>query len=291
MESSSKKILNQGPFSGIAVPLAIVLVGAGLIFGITKMLSTGKDYKDLVTELNSKTFGNRWVAAYELSKYLAASKIPEADKPWVAQELSEVYIQGQDARTRNFVIMALGLLGHSESYPLINQALEDSDQQVQFSAVVTLGNAPRGTIINWKKLEELLQTSQDSGLKQVIMLSMANHQYPNAPNLLEPYLEQGEVYLKWSALMALLAFPYREKVVFFMDQFIQSSRLNSKGHSDPKSLVTAAQYEAIKLSMLITIGKNPVQEYVNLIPKHFLEDENVKVSTKALEVLNLLKKQ
>ena len=61
--------------SGIAVPIAIILIGALIIFGVTKMLSTGKNYRDLVEELHSKTFGNRWVAAFELSKFIASEKI------------------------------------------------------------------------------------------------------------------------------------------------------------------------------------------------------------------------
>jgi hypothetical protein len=82
-QNTSKKILESSPLSGIAVPIAIVLVGGMIIFGVTKMLSSGKDHRDLVEEMNSKTFGNRWVAAYELSKFLAAQKIPKEDMPWV----------------------------------------------------------------------------------------------------------------------------------------------------------------------------------------------------------------
>ena len=51
-----KKILESSPFSGIAVPIAIVLVGGLIIFGVTKMLSSGKNHRDLIEEMNSKTF-------------------------------------------------------------------------------------------------------------------------------------------------------------------------------------------------------------------------------------------
>src|SRR5680860_68395 len=100
----SKKILESSPLSGIAVPIAIVLVGAAIIFGVTKMLSTGKNHRDLVEEMNSKTFGNRWVAAYELSKFLAAQKIPAEDMPWVIENLSHVYKTSVYSRTRNFIV-------------------------------------------------------------------------------------------------------------------------------------------------------------------------------------------
>ena len=133
---SDKKLLEKSPLSGITVPIAIVLVGALIIFGVTRMLSSGKNHRDLVEELNSKTFGNRWVAAYELSKYLAASRIPPQDVPWVAENLIITYKQSVDARTRNFLILALGALNHPSAYPVFNQALDDEDPQVRFNAVV-----------------------------------------------------------------------------------------------------------------------------------------------------------
>lgn len=108
--SEQKKMLESSPFSGIAVPIAIVLVGGLIIFGVTKMLSSGKNHRDLIDEMNSKTFGNRWVAAYELSKFLASSKIPKEDMPWVIENLSKVYRETVDSRTRNFVVLALGSL-------------------------------------------------------------------------------------------------------------------------------------------------------------------------------------
>lgn len=102
--SEQKKMLESSPLSGIAVPIAIVLVGALIIFGVTKMLSSGKNHRDLIDEMNSKTFGNRWVAAYELSKFLASSRIPKEDMPWVIENLSKVYRESVDPRTRNFVV-------------------------------------------------------------------------------------------------------------------------------------------------------------------------------------------
>ena len=71
----SEKILEKSPLNGIAIPVAIVLVGVLIVFGVTKMLSTERTHRDLIREMHSKTFGNRWVAAYELSKLFAAKAI------------------------------------------------------------------------------------------------------------------------------------------------------------------------------------------------------------------------
>jgi Sec-independent protein translocase protein TatA len=82
------------------VPIAIVLVGALIIFGITKMLSTERSYKDLVQEMQSKTFGNRWIAAYELSKQIISEQIPEEEKPWLVENLADIYKNTPDPRTK-----------------------------------------------------------------------------------------------------------------------------------------------------------------------------------------------
>ena len=88
---TQKKIL-ENPFVGsLVVPIAIVLFGSLIIFGVTKMLSAERSYKDLVQEIQSKTFGNKWVAAYELSKQINSSQIPVEDYPWLIENLSLAY--------------------------------------------------------------------------------------------------------------------------------------------------------------------------------------------------------
>ena len=54
---SDKKLLEKSPLSGITVPIAIVLVGALIIFGVTRMLSSGKNHRDLVEELKELCAG------------------------------------------------------------------------------------------------------------------------------------------------------------------------------------------------------------------------------------------
>src|SRR5690606_13321069 len=129
--------------------------------------------------MNSKTFGNRWVAAYELSKFLASERIPKEDMPWVIENLSQVYAGTIDPRTRNFVVMALGSLKNPLTLPTLNAALEDQDPQVKFNAVVSLGNMEKGSDIKWDKVEAVLQQDLDPGLKQVALLTMASHEHPN----------------------------------------------------------------------------------------------------------------
>ena len=282
-QNTSKKILESSPLSGIAVPIAIVLVGGMIIFGVTKMLSSGKDHRDLVEEMNSKTFGNRWVAAYELSKFLAAQKIPKEDMPWVIENLSRVYKDSVDARTRNFVVLALGSLNNPLSLNVLNAALDDQDPQVKFNAIVSLGNMSIGSDIKWEKIEAALQDSQDVGLRQVALLTMAAHNRPNIEEKALSLLDSSEKTLKYSSAIVLIqrkkleAIPVLEEIFALRYDVAESGQLNG------------AQVEALKINVLENIEKSKWNALYNLIKKVEQDDSNVKVNTKAKQVLKILK--
>ena len=279
----SKKMLESSPLSGIAVPIAIVLIGALIIFGVTKMLSSGKNHRDLVEELNSKTFGNRWVAAYELSKFLAGQKIPPEDMPWVIENLSQVYFESVDARTRNFIVLALGSLNNPLSLKVLNAALSDQDPQVKFNAVVSLGNMPRGSMIEWEKVEALLQQEADPGLKQVALLTMATHEQPSTEEKAISFLNYQERMLRYSAAIVLIkyknieALPLLEEILNLRYDVVQAGELNG------------AQVESLKMNVLENLEKSNWNQLANLVQKVEEDDPNVKVTTKAKQVLKILK--
>lgn len=279
----TKKILESSPLSGITVPIAIVLIGALIIFGVTKMLSTGKDHRDLVGELNSKTFGNRWVAAYELSKFLASQKIPKEDIPWVIENLSQVYRESVDPRTRNFVVLALGSLNNPLALPTLNAALEDQDPQVKFNAVVSLGNMPKGSDIKWDKVEALLKQDTDPGLKQVALLTMASHELPSTEEEAFSLLNSQERTLRYAAAIVLIHFknptalPVLEQILNLRYDVAQSGELNG------------AQVEGLKMNVLENLEKSKWNIAAPMVQKVEQNETNVRVTTKAKQVLKVLK--
>lgn len=279
----SKKILESSPLSGIAVPIAIVLVGALIIFGVTKMLSSGKNHRDIVEEMNSKTFGNRWVAAYELSKFLAAQKIPPEDMPWVIENLSNVYKDSVDSRTRNFVVLALGSLNNPLSLKVLNAALEDQDSQVRFNAVVSLGNMSKGSDIQWDKIDAMLQQDQDLGLKQVSLLTIAAHQRPNTEEKALSLIFSPERTIRYAAATVLIqnknpeAIPMLEEILNLRYDIAQAGELNG------------AQVESLKMNVLENLEKSKWNEMSRVVQKVEQDDTNVRVTTKAKQVLKVLK--
>lgn len=278
-----RKILESSPLSGITVPILIILVGALIVFGVTKMLSTGKDHRDLVAELNSKTFGNRWVAAYELSKFLASSKIPKEDMPWVIENLSQVYRESVDSRTRNFVVMALGSLNNPLSLPVLNQALSDQDPQVRFNAVTSLGNMDQGSDIDWNKVEGLLEQQEDPGMRQVALLTMAAHRYVSTEEKALPLLNSSERNLRHAAAIVLIQYQNANALPVLEEIFQLTYDVAAAGE------LNGAQVEALKMNALENIEKSQWNAARNLVEKVESQDSNVRVATKAKQALKVLK--
>lgn len=281
--SEQKKILESSPLSGIAVPIAIVLVGALIIFGVTKMLSSGKNHRDLVDELNSKTFGNRWVAAYELSKFLAAKKIPAEDMPWVITNLSQVYFESIDARTRNFVVMALGSLNNPQSMTVLNKAMTDPDPQVKFNAVVSIGNMDLSNEVNWENVVALFEQNEDIGLKQAALLTMATHKRAEAIAFARSLLQSSEQTLRYAASI-VLAYSKQNEALPVLEEM-----LNLRYDVVAPGALNGAQVESLKVNALEAIEKAEWKEALELVKMTQQNDSNVRVSTKAKQILNVLK--
>lgn len=279
----TKKILESSPLSGIAVPIAIVLVGALIIFGVTKMLSSGKNHRDLVEEMNSKTFGNRWVAAYELSKFLASQKIPASDMPWVIENLSQVYKESIDPRTRNFIVLALGSLNSPLSLEVLNAALSDQDSHVKFNAVVSLGNMAKGSVIKWPEIEAMLLQENDPGLKQVALLTIAAHNRPNTEEKAQILLKSQEKTIRYASARVLIQFKNSESIPVLEEILNLSYSVAAEGE------LNGAQVEALKMNLLENIEKTNWQQLSDLIQKVQNEDSNIRVATKAKQVLKVLK--
>lgn len=284
---TQKKIL-ENPFVGsLIVPIAIVLVGALVIFGVTKMLSAEKSYKDLVNEIQSKTFGNKWVAAYELSKQINSAQIPQKEYPWVVTNLSDAYKNSVDPRTRSFIIAALGALRSELTLPTLALALSDVDTDVKFHAIVSLGNMNKGISFDWTKLIELLK-SNEAILRQAAVLALATHQVPEAQADIRMLLRDPSVVVKYASATALIA--YKDVDAESVLKEILLLAYPPQGAKVQPPALDAQQISDLKLSVLNTLQKHNWDILNNTILEVAEKDSSISVATKAKEVLNLLKK-
>jgi HEAT repeats len=290
-ETQTQKKILENPFVGsLIVPIAIVLVGALIVLGVTKMLSADRSYKDLVNEIQSKTFGNKWVAAYELSKQINSSQIPVEDYPWLVENLTSAYKNSVDARTRGFIIAAIGALRTDLALPTLQLSLQDIDTDVKFHTIVGLANMPKDSQVknfDWAPLLEMLKSEQ-LVLKQSAILALATHQVSEANLAIRPLLRDESLIIRYAAATALIAYQ-DETAKETLEEILKLPYPAPEARVMPPAL-DAQQITDLKLSVLVTLQKHNWTILNNSILEVAQKDQNNSVSTKALEVLNLLKK-
>ena len=274
---SGKKKLLENPIIGAAVvPVAIVLVGALVVVGVSRMLGSDHSYKNLVKTLQSKTFGNRWVAALELSKLITAKGIPQSEIPWLLENLEQLYEGASgDPRTRNFIIVAAGALKDTRAIPLIHRGLDDEDSGVRFHAVVALGNM-KGGDVQWGKIISFLE-SPDSLLRQGAVLALSTHRVPEAEEKIVAFLSHSNQKLRYSAALGLINYKNSRTVPVLREILF----------SNPPGL-DFEQHRAFKNNILTSLGNNTWREQVALVQQVEREEKDLAILARAKEVIREL---
>lgn len=251
------------------------------------MLSTERSYKDLVGEIQSKTFGNKWVAAYELSKQINSAQIPKEEYPWLVANLSDAYKNSIDPRTRGFIIAALGALKTDLALPILQTGLDDQDLDVKFHAIVAIANMPKGITFDWAKLLALLD-SKEAILKQAAVLTLATHVVPAAQAPIKTLLNDPNLTVKYAAATSLIAYQ-DSSAQPVLKEILLMAYPDAKARVLPPAL-DAQQITDLKLSVLSTLQKHNWTIMNDIILEVAKSDLNNSVATKAKEALNLLKK-
>jgi hypothetical protein len=277
----SKKLLENPVIGSLVVPIAIVLIGALIVFGVTRMISTDQSYKDLVREMQSKKFGNRWVAAYELSKLISTKSIPEEDVPWLINELQSLFTTSTDARAKEFLIVAAGAMRRQESLPLLMLGLIESDSKVLFHSIVALGNMPKDVSVDWTKVTPFLD-SKDQTLQMAAMLSLSTHKVANAGDKIKKHLGSGDQSLKYTAATALIH--YRDAAALpVLNEIANLKNVDATQNFDPN------QIKQLKLNIIFAMEREKWPELGVVINKIADQEDDKEIVTKARNVLNKLK--
>jgi hypothetical protein len=279
------KILEGSIFGNLMIPVAIVLVGALIIFGVTKMISTERSYKDLVNEMQSKTFGNRWIAAYELSKQITASQIPESDIPWLVTNLKEVFDSARDPRTKEFIVVAIGALHHKNTISFLTKVLGLNDPKMSFHAIVAIGNMKGPIPMEWSKLENFLD-SKDEGLQQAAILTLSTHRVGTSEIRIQNFLNHERSSLRYSSALGLINFKNTNAISVLKEIL----NIKTAGVTQtPKGQIGANDILGLKLNILHAARREKWKALNDSFQKLAKDNDNKKVSLKAVEVLKLLK--
>ncbi len=289
--AGKKKLWQNDIFNGFAIPVAIVLGGALIIFGVSRMLSSERTYQDLLVEMRSKTFGNKWVAAFELSKVVTRSQIPQEELPQFLIELEDIYKTTDDVRTQEFIVATAGQINHPLSDKILDEAMDSQSSNIQFHAVVAYGNRPPGkdTKIPFLKLFNFLK-KDDEILQQAVILTLGIHRNSESKKILINFLSSSQKMLKYSAATSLI--PEKENEALSVLEeilFLTAPKAYSKDDKAQGKL-NINQVSQLKMNILKIYEKFPWQNLDPLILRLSKEDASEEIKIKAQDLLNQLKK-
>src|SRR5690606_7722252 len=243
-----------------------------------------RSYKDLVREMHSKTFGNRWIAAYELSKLISSSNIPTEDIPWLVGNLSELYHSAQDNRTRDFIVVALGALDSELILPTLAKALDGPDENVRFHAVVGLSRSELGVRLNQEKMFKLLEGS-DEGISQSVIFALAMHKIPSAEEKIVNLLSSKSISLRYASATALIA--YQNAAA--RETLIEILKLNSR--PAPDAAFDESKVVGLKMNILKALTRYQWNVLNSEIEALLSSEQNLTIVAQIRETLNELKKR
>ena len=282
-EVKTPKVFKKGYGSNFVIPFAIVLIGSLIIFGVTKMLQTDRGYKDLVRELHSKTFGNRWIAAFELSKVISANGVPEEEVPWLVENLAQLYESAVDSRTRNFIVVTLGALKSPLGLPIIEKSLDEKDPQTKFHALVALSQSNLPIAYDWKKVRQFLD-SDDEGLQQAAILTLATHRDEPSQEKISTFLMSDNRNLRFASATGLIYFKDSRALKTLGDILVLSPKTTNEVNALGENKIFG-----LKLNIINGLKKTRWKELAIIVSKNMQNEKNLKLVSLTREVLEELK--
>ncbi len=203
----------------VVIPLAVVLFCVALGGLFMWLTAERKDLNGYVNALRSSTGERRSQQAQFLLNYIQESKrwqgifdmtaqiSADRDKfleqnPRAVGELTAVFeeVRGQDAKTRRYLALVLGLLGDNQATPALRDGLEDSDADTVKNSLWALGRL--GDDGSAARAIELTRHSDES-VRLMAVYVLGSMQHPQARDVLVASLNDPDELVKWNAAFAL----------------------------------------------------------------------------------------
>lgn len=282
----------------VVIPLAVVAFCAGLGALFMWMTSERKDFDDYVRTLRASSGNKRGQEAQYLLNYIQESKKWQGifdvtaqisagpdeflkKNPRAAGELRSIFEEsaGQDAKTRRYVALVLGLLGDRESAPVLRGALSDTDADTVKNCLWALARL-KDEAAALPAME--LTRHEDVNVRLMAVYTLGFLEHPKTRDVLVAALNDTDEMVKWNAAFALANrgdAAAREVL----------TRLLDKEYVDRQLQVTLANRSKYRAAAVTWLGKLDKQAAVPVLEKVAKEDLDLRVRDAALKQLEQLK--
>jgi HEAT repeat protein len=270
------------------IPLAVVAVTAAIYVGFRTLLTDGRTAQDYLTEIRTGGANRRWPAAYELSRLMADPGVRRSDATLVPGLIAAFEnSKGDDPMVRRYLALALGRLdapAPPRVVELLGEALDDADSDTQISAIWALGALKEPTAV--PRIEQLY-TSDDSGIRKMVVYSLGAIPQAASSRVLETALNDPTADVQWNAAVALARHGRREGVQVlrrmldrnYLEKSVQR-HVQADADTDPAGDVMISGLQAVA-----ALKEQSLRDPVASISR---EDKNMKVRQAALEALKSL---
>jgi HEAT repeat protein len=270
------------------IPLSVVAVTAAIYIGFRSLLADDRTAQDYLIEIRTGGDNRRWPAAYELSRLMSDPKVRAADKtlvPGLVQAFEQSKVD--DPRVRRYLALALGRIdapAPPRAVQLLIEALDDADSETRISAIWALGSLREASAV--PQIEQLY-TSDDAGIRKMVVYSLGAIREGQASKVLETALSDPAPDVQWNAAVALARHGRREGLPVLrrmLDrQYLEHSvkrQVEADTDIDPAGEVMISGLQAAA-----ALRESSLREPVAAISR---DDKNLKVRQAALQALKVI---
>jgi hypothetical protein len=288
-KEGSRSSINTILLSSVVIPAALALAGGLLVYFISQALTYDRDHRDLIREVRTRTFGNRWISAYELSKYLLNNRIPAKERPWVRENLIEMYTQaqnkGDDLRLQRFSLAALGTMGAFGAkngdaiISIVENAVFSKHPELIFQGLYILGNIDQGVPFPWQKFLKAMERLNDYGHLQMAIFTLVKHQVPGRRTLFLKFLNHPNETVTYAAAVGLIEFQDTKAMPLLWEIINWRISKTDLSSNEEKSR------ESWQLNLLRAFERFPWPLFRNSVSELSKQKENQMVAIKAKTLL------
>jgi HEAT repeat protein len=284
----------------VFIPLVVVLFCAGLGALFMWMTSERKDFDDYVKTLRASSGTKRGQEAQYLLNYIQESKKWQGifdvtaqmsagpdefiqKNPHAATELRAIFDEsaGQDAKTRRYVALVLGLLGDKESAPTLRRGLSDSDPDTVKNCLWALARL-KDDEAALPAIE--LTRHEDANVRLMAVYALGFLDNPRAREVLVASLNDPDELVKWNAAFAL----GNRGDVAGRPVLL---RLLDKEYVDRQLQVTLPNRSKYRAAATVALAKLDRQAAIPALEKVAKDDVDLRVRDAALKQLEDLRKK
>lgn len=283
----------------VVIPLGVVLfcVAIGGLF--MWLTSERKDMDDYLRALRASSGTRRSQQAQYLLNYIQESKRWQgifdvtaqisgdrekflARNPQAVAQLVQIFNEsaGQDAKTRRYLALVLGLLGDKEAVPALRSGLGDSDADTVKNCVWALARLQDADSAN--AIIELTR-HDDSSVRLMAVYALGFLPSPQARGVLIGALNDADELVKWNAAFALANrgdAAGRGTLVNLLD----------KSFVDRFTQVTPENRQRYRVAAVTWLAKLDRDAAIPLLEKVGREDADFQVRNAAMQQVNDLRK-